>query len=199
MGYVMESVAARTCREAGGRVRTNMFVRDADMDVLVADGRRLEVVVDGLLLLGGAQIAVDTTMVCALHDDGRPRQGAAKDDGEAVKAARRKKATDYHELESPHSRAKLVVMSVEVVGRWSEETRAFFSQLARAPSRSEVPRMRRRAEQAWRLRWGAMWACTTAKSVASSLLGMLDCHGGDGKTPLTHEVDSDHRHAGLTA
>ena len=29
--------------------------------------RRLEVVVDGLPLFGGAQLAVDTTLVCALH------------------------------------------------------------------------------------------------------------------------------------
>ena len=58
--------------------------------------------------------------------------------------------------------------------------------------------MRRRAEQAWRLRWGAIFACAPAKVVASSLLNMLDSHGGDGKTPLSHVVDSDHRYAGLT-
>ena len=40
-------MAARICREAGGRVRTNMFVRVIDLDVPVSDGRRLEVVVDG--------------------------------------------------------------------------------------------------------------------------------------------------------
>ena len=62
--------------EARGRARTNLIIRD--MDILVPkvhDGRRLEVVVDGLPLRGGAQLAIDTTMVCAMHRDGAPRRG----------------------------------------------------------------------------------------------------------------------------
>ena len=50
-GLALESAGARVCREAGGRVVTNMFVRDMDLGVPVAgDNRRLEVVVDGLPL-----------------------------------------------------------------------------------------------------------------------------------------------------
>ena len=72
-GFSLESVAARICTEAKGRVRTNMFVRDMDLAVPgVPDSRRLEVVVDGLPLRGGAQLALDTTLVCALHADGLP-------------------------------------------------------------------------------------------------------------------------------
>ena len=198
-GYALESVAARICREAGGRVRTNMFVRDMDLDVPVSDGRRLEVVVDGLPLHGGAQLAVDTTLVCALHADGRPRRGAASQDGVALRAAKRKKVATYPELVGLHSRAKLVVLGVEVGGRWSDETRTFLSRLAKARARTEMPLMRRRAEQAWRLRWGAMLACAAVKAVASSLLDLLDNHGGDGKTPATHEVETDHRYASLSA
>ena len=52
-------------------------------------------------------------------------------------------------------------------------------QLAKARARTEMPLMRRRAEQAWRLRWGAMFACAAAKAVASSLLDLLDSHGGE--------------------
>ena len=63
------------------------------------------------------------------------------------------------------------------------ETRSFFSQLARARARYERPVMRRRAEQAWRMRWRAMFACAAARAVASSLLEMLHSHGGDGRTP----------------
>ena len=40
----------------------------------VADRKRVEVVVDGLPLFGGAQLAVDTTLVCALHRDGGTRR-----------------------------------------------------------------------------------------------------------------------------
>ena len=45
---------------------TNVMVRDLDLPVLNAtDSRRLEVVVDGLPLFGGSQLAVDTTLVCS--------------------------------------------------------------------------------------------------------------------------------------
>ena len=69
----MESAAARICREAGARVGTNIMVRD--MDLLPQDhqdGRRLEVVADGLPLFHGAQLAIDTTLVSPLSRDGLP-------------------------------------------------------------------------------------------------------------------------------
>ena len=51
----MENVA-RICREAGGRVTTNVMVRDMDLaQPDVHDTRRLEVVVDGLSIFGGVQ------------------------------------------------------------------------------------------------------------------------------------------------
>ena len=75
-GFALESAAARICREAGGRLRTIFFVRDMDLPTAtLEDARRLEVVVDGLPLHGGAQLAVDTTLVSALYGDGRPRRG----------------------------------------------------------------------------------------------------------------------------
>ena len=44
----------------GGRVATNVLVRELDLvGVPAADGRRLEVVVDGLLLHAGVQLAID--------------------------------------------------------------------------------------------------------------------------------------------
>ena len=72
-GYALESAAARICREAGARVGTNIMVRD--MDLLPQDhqdGRRLEVVADGLPLFHGAQLAIDTTLVSPLSRDGLP-------------------------------------------------------------------------------------------------------------------------------
>ena len=81
-GFAVESVAARVCREAGGCVATNMFVRNMDLGVpRAAHSRRLEVVVDGLPLFGGVQLAVDTTLVSALKGDDEPRRGAADRDG----------------------------------------------------------------------------------------------------------------------
>ena len=71
------SAAARICREGGARVVPNMLVRNMDLDVLVADVRRLEVVADGLPMWGGVQLAIDTTLVSALRGDGNPRRGAS--------------------------------------------------------------------------------------------------------------------------
>ena len=177
-------------------MRTNVMVRDVDVPAPCAhDGRRLEVVVDGLPARGAAQVAIDTTLVCALHRDGVPRRGgAAKSDGVALKAARTKKEATYPEFFGSRRRAHLVVMAVEVGGRWSEETRGFLSSLAISRARSELPLMRKRAEQAWRMRWGGMLACAVARAVASSLLDLHLSHGGDGRTPAAHEVD---RYAGL--
>ena len=163
------SVVGAICREAGGRVRTNML----------GDARKLEIVVDGLPLRGGAQLAVDTTLVCA-------RREAKKKSSTARWGWR---------LKLPSAgRSPRVVLAVEVGGRWSEQTRAFLSQLAHTRARQETRLMRKRAEKAWRLRWGGMLACAAAKAVASSL---LDLFGGDGKAPLTHEVEGDFRHVGL--
>ena len=55
-GYPLENVVAWICREAGGRVATNVLVRDLDIaEPIAGDGRRLEVVADGLPLFGGAR------------------------------------------------------------------------------------------------------------------------------------------------
>ena len=125
-GFALESVAARICREAGGRVTSNVMVRDLDLPVPdTSDSRRLEVVVDGLPLYGGCQLAVDTTLVCALHCDGSLHRGAADAVGVVAQAARRRKERTYPEIVGPRSRARLVVLAVEVGGRWSSETGSF--------------------------------------------------------------------------
>ena len=62
-GFVVESTGARICREAGGRVTTNVMMRDLDLPVPHAsDQRRLEIVADGLPLFGSVQLAVDTPL-----------------------------------------------------------------------------------------------------------------------------------------
>ena len=122
-------------------MRTNAFVRDLDVPGANAgDGRSLEVVVDGLPQFGGAQLAIDTTLVCALHGDGRPWRGAAEMDGVAILAARRAKERRYPEFVGVQARARLVVLAVEVGGRFSKETNGFLKGLAKARARSVTPR-----------------------------------------------------------
>ena len=71
----LEKIMARICREVGGRLHTNLVVRDRDVPANTLDGRRLEVVVDGLSVRGrGVQVAIDTTTARASHCDGTPRR-----------------------------------------------------------------------------------------------------------------------------
>ena len=82
---------------------TNRMIRDMDLGVPITDGRRVEVVADGLPLFGGVQLAIDTTLVSALHCDGSPRRGAAHTDGVTLVAARRRKERTYPEFVGPRS------------------------------------------------------------------------------------------------
>ena len=71
----LERTAARICREAGARVAENVLLRDLNLDAPVLDDRRLEVVANALLIWGGVQVAVDTTVVSPVRADGAPRPG----------------------------------------------------------------------------------------------------------------------------
>ena len=59
----MEVAVAHICREGGARVSTSVMVRDLVLSqVPGVDGRRLEVVTEGLSLFGGAQLVKDATL-----------------------------------------------------------------------------------------------------------------------------------------
>jgi len=62
----LEHAVARVCREAGARVARNVRLADMNLDVLVADARRIEVVANGLPLWHGSQLAIDATIVSPL-------------------------------------------------------------------------------------------------------------------------------------
>ena len=96
--------------------------------------------------------------------------------------ARRWKERTYPELTGRNARARLVVLAGEIGGRWSSETNTFVRLLAQAKAREEPPILRRRVEQAWRLRWGSLLACASARAFATSLLD-LRSGGVDGDVP----------------
>ena len=118
-GFALECSAAQVCREAGGRVSTNVMVRDLDIPGPHAamDGRRLEVVADGLPLFDGAQLALDTTMVSPLHRDGTAKRGTSVRGGTMLQEASRRKERTYPELNGAGGRARLVVLAAEVLRR----------------------------------------------------------------------------------
>ena len=162
-GFAVESAVARTCREGGGRVATNRMIRDLDLAVPnPGDLRSIEVIVDGLGIFGGAHLAVDATMVSPVRADGLSRTGAAARDGVALTTARLRKQRTFPELSGRHRRCRLVVFATETGGRWSSETRGFLRALARFRARSEPPLLRKRVEQAWRMRWWSVLRMVTS-------------------------------------
>ena len=178
---------------------TNMLVRDMDLAAPSPnDMQRLEIVADGLPLFGSAQLAIDTKLVSVLHCDGSARARVANVDGAATVVARRRKERTYPELVGQRARTRLVVLAGEVGGRWSGETRSFLSQLAKAKARQMPIVLRRRTEQAWRLRWQALLSCTAAKAFAASLLELRGGQGADGDVPWAHEVENTFKYAGLS-
>ena len=74
----------RICGEGGARVATNVFWRDMNVDVPLADSRRIEVLANGLPMWQGAQVVVDTTFVSPVSRDGSARAGADRVPGKAA-------------------------------------------------------------------------------------------------------------------
>ena len=82
-----ERAAARVCREAGARVASNVLLRDMNSGLPLADCRRVEVLANGLPLWQGAQVAVNTALVCPVSRDETVRPGAAQAPGSAAQQA----------------------------------------------------------------------------------------------------------------
>ena len=124
-GKPLEKAAARVCREAGARVAENVLLRNMNLAGISGHyGRQIEVVANGLPLWGGAQLAVDTTLVSPVRRNGTPQPNAASADGAQLRTARRRKEQKYAELLQAR-RCRLVVMAIEVGGRWSDEALKF--------------------------------------------------------------------------
>ena len=170
-GGPVERAAARICREAGATVALNVLVRDLNVNPVRQDDRRIQVIANGLPLWGGAQLAVDTTLVSPLTAAGAPRRAGGRTTGAALLAARRAKERTYPEL-CRSSRCRLTVLAIEVGGRWSAEAATFVRQLARCEASSTPPPSRAAAISAFTLRWSALLSFAAARSFAASLLSL---------------------------
>ena len=178
--------------QVGEFAHTFLFL---DLGVVVNqfDTRTLEVV-DLLPLFQGAQLAVDTTLVCPLTRTGEAKPRTVNECGASLKVARRRKERRYPELVGDRGRAQLVVLAGEVGGRFSAETAQFLTGLASAKVQQLSDLLQGRAHVAWLRRWSSLLACAAARAFALSLLKSTSA-GVDGPTPSAHEVMSDHRHA----
>ncbi|OLP80708.1 hypothetical protein AK812_SmicGene38836 [Symbiodinium microadriaticum] len=142
---------ARVCKEARATVAANVLFRDLHIITRQDDDRqKREVIANGLPLWGGVQLAVDTNFISALDANGRPRQ--------------HQRNIVYCRCRPPHRTLKqrayppralarlvccLVVLALEVAGRWSAEA----IQLARCRARSPPPHLFASSAAALAQRW----------------------------------------------
>ena len=183
----LEHAVTRVCREAGAR---DVRLADMNLDALVSDERRIEVVANGLPLWHGSQLALDATIVCPL----KPHPRADVQPGTAVSAAaRRKRRQTYPELERAR-RCRLVVVGLEVGGRFGTEAVQLLRLLARHRASTVPAQLRPSAIVAWIARWSGLLAVASQRAYAASLLELPPAAElGEGPLPGLHEVLADSR------
>ena len=151
-------------------------------------------VANGLPLWGGAQLAVDTTLVSPVRRNGTPQPGAAANDGTQLRVARTRKEQKYHELLASR-RCRLVVLALGVGGRWGNEAVRFVRLLAKAKARTVSQLVRSAAKAAFFHRWTGILAVAAQRAFAATLLELPvdDAGGVDGDGPVLEEVLGDAR------
>ena len=160
---------ARICREAGASVSTNILLRDLNTNTTRTDERRIEVIANGLPLWNGSQLAIDTTLVSPLTASAQPRRHQRTTTAAALRLARQAKERFYPELQGG-GRARLVVVGLEIGGRWSQEAAALIGSLARHKTQTLPAILRPAAHHAWISRWAAHLSTAAMRAFASSLL-----------------------------
>ena len=189
---VVEKIWARILREAGGKVRENVLLRDAGVvGVDVADGRHIEVVVTGLPIAHGVPVAVDASIVSPLHADGTPHKDADVRPGISLGRAERAKETTYPEL-LRSGQLRLETVACEVGGRLSSRALNLLDIAAGAKVRCEPAHRQKFLTKWWRHRWMTMIAVAIQSCVASTLVndGCTILDGCDGPAPSARELES---------
>ena len=186
----LELAAARVCKEAGAKVQTDVFLRNLNMAVHPSDNRRIEVIASELPCFAGAQLAIDVTLRTSCTARGAPKSRADVSNGVVCDAARYDKERKYPELLEAR-RCKLVVLALEVGGRFSKETMTFLEELAWARGRSAPIALRFSACLAWRRRWSRVLGVAAATAWASSVLAPAEeCTAtfADGECPCDGDI-----------
>ena len=109
-----------------------------------------------------------------------------------MRVAERANARTYPEL-ARGRRCRLVVLGLEVGGRWSPQAAEFVSLLARSRARAAPPAQRAACTAAFVLRWSALLAFAAARTFAASLLSLplSGTANVDGDMPLLSDVLAD--------
>ena len=191
-GAITEAADTLNCPVASRRVLNPCCIPEADdmnVDVPIADARRIEVVAHGLPLWHGPQLALDATIVSPLTRLGEAHPRADVQPGCAVTAAaHRKRHHTYPELARAR-RCRLVVVGVEIGGRFGTETVQLLRLLARHKATAVPAASRPAAITAWVARWSGLLAVAAQRAFAASLLELPPAAElGEGPEPELHEL-----------
>ena len=185
-----EQTWTRVLREAGARVRENVYLRSAGLPGIGAqDCRVIEIVASGLPTGQGVPLAVGATLVSPLRGDGRPHPAAARRPGASLRRAEQAKQRAYPELVGS-SLLRLTTVAMEVGGRTNLASRHLLRVAAAARARTELLPLRPAAARRWLGRWKAMLSVAAQRALAATLVddGALLVDGRDGAPPPSAEL-----------
>ena len=133
-------------------------------------------------------MAVDATLVSPVRRNGLPQPRTGTEDGHQLRVARRRKEAKYREL-LDSGRCRLVVLGLEVGGRWSEEALTFVRLLAKSKARSCPHILCASAQMAYMQRWTGLLAVAAQRAFATTLLELpVDEAAMDGEEPFLEDV-----------
>ena len=149
----------------------------------------MEVVASGLPFGHGVPVAVNATLVSAIHANGEPYARADVVPGVALKRAEKRKRENYPELvDSPV--LCLATVAHETGGRFNETARKLLDAAAAAKVRSLPAVLQPSAARAWRARWTTMLSTCVQTSLAATLVntGTTVLDAADGVAPTAVDV-----------
>ena len=118
----------------------------------------------------GAQLAVDVTLVSPLGRTGQVRHASDANPGAAILAASQRKREHTYPEFSGSRRCHLIILGLEVGGRWGEEAADFLRALAHARARTAPALLRSAAVQAYVHRWAGLLSVAAQRALAETLL-----------------------------
>ena len=175
-----------SAEEVRATVALNVRLRDLNVDAARQDERRIEVIANGLALWGGAQLAVDTTLVSPVTSAGAPRRSALPALHPLSRAKPRSAPTQSSDSLRDASLSSSLSSSVAAGALKLPPLSDFSRASARAPPRlpPAVP------VSAFAARWSALLSFAAARAFAASLLSLP--LGGttnvDGEPPLLSDI-----------
>ena len=111
----------------------------------------------------------DATFRSPLTGAGKPHPQADTTDGIVLSRAESTKQARYRDVETSGF-GKLLVLGVEVGGRWNSTALTLVRALAKHKASHSPPLLRKASQLAWADRWWALLGVTSQRALAASLL-----------------------------